>query len=118
LPTNEYPTGDEQSAARVVRVWKGRGTADGVARYCGDHFRERVLPQLRALDGFLGARLLVRRAGDDEHEVVVMTTWASLDAVKAFAGEDYGRAVVEPVVHELLHQVDDEVAHFTVAREA
>jgi hypothetical protein len=46
-----------------------------------------------------------------------MTTWASLDAVKAFAGEDYERAVVEPVVRELLDAFDDEVAHFAVAHD-
>ena len=53
-----------------------------------------LLPQLQALDGFLDARVLVRALGD-EHEVVVTTTWESLDAVKRFAGDDYEVAVVE-----------------------
>jgi hypothetical protein len=100
--------------ARIVRVWKGFGTADGVDRYCGDHFPNIVLPQLRALQGFIGAEVLVRSI-DDATEVVVATTWDSLESVKAFAGEDYEQAFVEPVVGELLDRFDDRVAHFSVA---
>jgi heme-degrading monooxygenase HmoA len=101
-------------AAHIVRVWKGYGTRDGVQQYCEDHFTNTVLPQLRALAGFDGARLLVRLV-DNETEVVVVTLWDSIDAVKAFAGEHYDQAVVEPVVRELLSRFDDHVTHYTVA---
>jgi hypothetical protein len=50
-----------------------------------------------------------------ETDVVVATFWESIDSVKAFAGESYEKAVVEPIVHEFLERFDDEVAHFTVA---
>jgi len=36
----------------------------------------------------MGATVLTR-AGRGETEVVVATTWDSIDAVKAFAGENY-----------------------------
>jgi heme-degrading monooxygenase HmoA len=98
---------------RVVRVWNGKGTPDGVARYCSEHFSQHVLPQLRAIDGFLEARVLVHTTKTSS-DLVVMTTWVSLEAVKAFAGEDYERAVVEPVVSEFLEQVDEHVAHYTI----
>ncbi|HET6317300.1 MAG TPA: hypothetical protein VFG86_12645 [Chloroflexota bacterium] len=101
-------------APRIVRVWKGSGTADGVQRYCQIHFTNVVLPQLRALGGFLGAMVLTRSLGN-ETEVVVATVWESMDAVKVFAGEDYDRAVVEPVVRDLLDRFDDRVNHFTIA---
>ena len=101
-------------AARIVRVWKGYGTADGVEQYCSNHFANTVLPQLRALEGFLSAKVLVRSL-DNETEVVVATVWDSIDSVKAFAGEDYDAAVVEPVVRDLLNRFDDRVTHFTVA---
>jgi hypothetical protein len=100
--------------ARIVRVWKGYGTADGVQRYCEDHFTGTVLPHLRALQGFVSAKVLVRSL-DHEVEVVVATVWESLDAIKTFAGEDRDVAVVEPVVRDLLDRFDDRVAHFTVA---
>ena len=99
-----------------MRIWKGEGTPDGVARYCEEHFPEHVLPQLRDIDGFLEARVLVRTA-EDKAEVVVLTTWESVEAVKAFVGENYERAVVEPAVSELLERFDDEVTHFTIAHD-
>src|SRR5450432_1577604 len=100
--------------ARVVRVWKGYGSAEGVDRYCHEHFAKTVLPQLRALEGFQSAQVL-ERASDGETQVVVATVWDSIDAVKAFAGEDYARAVVEPVVSDLLQRFDDYATHLTVA---
>ena len=100
----------------MVRIWTGEGTPDGVAQYCEEHFPERVLPQLRDSDGFLEARVLVRTA-DDKAEVVVLTTWESVEAVKAFVGESYERAVVEPAVSELLERFDDEVTHYTIAHD-
>jgi len=100
----------------VVRVWRGEGSPDGAARYCEEHFPRRVLPALRDVDGFLEARVLLR-AAETTSEVVVITTWASLDAVKAFAGESYRRAVVEPAVRALLDRVDEEATHFTIAHD-
>jgi hypothetical protein len=32
---------------------------------------------------------------------------------QAFAGDEYERAVVEPIVHDVLERFDDEVTHFT-----
>lgn len=98
----------------IVRVWKGYGTAEGVERYCRDHFAKTVLPQLKALEGFIGANVLVRPLGN-ETEVVVATVWDSIDAVKTFAGDRYEQAVVEPVVRDLLDHFDDQVAHFSIA---
>jgi heme-degrading monooxygenase HmoA len=95
----------------VVRVWKGYGTAEGVERYRREHFAESVLPELRTLDGFLDAHVLVR-AVDGETELVVATVWSSFEAIAAFAGEDGERAVVEPVVRGLLTRFDDRVRHY------
>jgi heme-degrading monooxygenase HmoA len=100
-------------ANQIVRVWKGYGTQSGVERYCHEHFQNSVLPHLRSIDGFVDARVLTR-AGRDETEVVVATVWESFDSVKAFAGENYEAAVVEPVVRELLNRFDDRVRHFTL----
>jgi heme-degrading monooxygenase HmoA len=96
-----------------MRVWKGYGTARGVRRYCDEHFALTVLPQLQALEGFVSATVLTQ-SSDNETKVVVATLWDSLDAVRAFAGEDYERAVVEPRVHEVLERFDDRVSHYTV----
>jgi len=101
----------------VVRVWKGYGTATGVDRYWREHFANAVLPHLRSIDGFLDAHVLVRPVGD-ETQVVVASVWNSIDSIRAFAGEDYEQAVVEPVVRDLLSRFDERVSHFFVALSA
>jgi heme-degrading monooxygenase HmoA len=101
-------------ASQIVRIWSGYGSEAGVDRYCREHFPNAVLPHLRSIDGFVEAKVLTR-AGQGETEVVVATTWDSIDSVKAFAGEDYEQAVVEPAVRELLTRFDHRVTHFTVA---
>jgi heme-degrading monooxygenase HmoA len=101
-------------ASQIVRVWKGYGTQAGVERYYREHFPNSVLPHLRSIDGFIDAKVLTR-AERGETKVVVASVWDSIDSVKAFAGENYEQAVVEPVVRELLNRFDDHVTHFTVA---
>lgn len=101
-------------ASRIIRIWTGYGTEAGVDRYCREHFPKSVLPHLRSINGFVEAKVLTRAAGG-EIEVVVATTWDSIDSVKAFAGDDYEHAVVEPAVRQLLTRFDDHVTHFSVA---
>ena len=101
-------------ADQVVRVWGGYGTQAGVDRYCREHFPDSVLPRLRAINGFVEAKVLTRPGGN-ETELVVATTWDSIESVKAFAGDDYEKAVIEPAVRELLQRFDDRVTHFNVA---
>lgn len=93
----------------IVRVWSGRGSPDGLARY-REHFEAVVLPELRGLDGFAGGMFLVR-----DRDVVVTTRWDSLDAVRAFAGDALDRAVVAPEVADMLDAYDETVTHFDVA---
>jgi hypothetical protein len=101
-------------ANQIVRVWKGYGTPAGVDRYYREHFPNSVLPHLRSIEGFVDVKILTR-SRHGETELVVATVWDSLDSVKAFAGENYEQAVVEPVVRDLLNRFDDHVTHFTVA---
>jgi heme-degrading monooxygenase HmoA len=101
----------------VVRTWRARGTPDGARRYCEEHFVPSVLPALRAVDGFAGARVLVRTEGE-RAELVVETTWESEAAVASFAGADPEQAVVDRIVRELLDDVGARVTHHTVAVDA
>ena len=54
-----------------------------------------MLPELRNVPGFVGATLSKREEGE-RIEFVVLTRWQSLEAIRAFAGADVDRAVVEP----------------------
>jgi heme-degrading monooxygenase HmoA len=73
----------------------------------------RVLPQLRRLDGYRGASLL-RRETDGEVELIVITRWHSLDAVRAFACADIESAVVEDEAASVLSRYDERVRPYEV----
>jgi heme-degrading monooxygenase HmoA len=96
----------------IERVWTARTTRDGAAKYA-DHFRRIVLPELTAFHGYRGA-LLLERELNGGIEVVVVTRWQSLDAIKAFAGDEVDRAVVHDDAAVLLTDYDRKVRHFGV----
>src|SRR5215475_12552777 len=68
----------------IIREWRGRvrpSNADAYPR----HFREKVVPELRKVPGFVGAHLSRRQLGD-QIEFLVLTRWQSMDAIRGFAG--------------------------------
>jgi heme-degrading monooxygenase HmoA len=78
----------------IARTWTARAALtnpDGYPR----HFRDVVLPTARKLDGFVDATLFRRKTAAG-FEFLVVSRWASIDAVRAFAGDDVIRARIEP----------------------
>ena len=100
----------------IIREWRGRAPLADAARYPA-HFRGKVLPQLQAIGGFVGGHLGQRPLGDGV-EFLVLTRWASLDAIRAFAGADVETAVVEPEAVAALADYDPKVRHYEVLQEA
>ena len=96
----------------ITRVWTARATPAAAPAYAA-HLRGHILPALRGLDGYLGAELLQRAAGA-EIEIVVITRWRSLDAIRGFAGADIETAVVAGEAAALLSSYDDRVRHYKV----
>jgi heme-degrading monooxygenase HmoA len=96
----------------IARTWSGRTTIAKEQAYI-DHFTRNVLPELESLDGFVGASLLRQKRGD-EVGIFVITTWTSRDAIRAFAGADIERAVVEPEAVNALTSFDATVQHWDV----
>jgi heme-degrading monooxygenase HmoA len=99
----------------ITRVWRGWAPADRAQEY-ERHYRGEVLPVLRGVAGFEGARLLRRTIGD-ETEFVSLTFFDGLDPVRAFAGPDYETAVVADEAREVLVRFDDHVGHYETAIE-
>jgi heme-degrading monooxygenase HmoA len=100
----------------IVRQW--RAWADyAAADLYEQHFREHVLPHLNAIDGFVGAQLL-RRDNYGVIEFVALTTFESIDAIRAFAGERYSFAVVAPEAKEMLSRYDERCVHFELPVES
>jgi heme-degrading monooxygenase HmoA len=100
----------------VIRVWRGRAAATNRTAY-PLHFRSNVLPELKNIKGFMGASLM-QREDREEVEFVVLTKWASLEAVRAFAPDDISKAVVEPQAVAALISFDRLVQHYEVLEDA
>ena len=94
----------------VIRMWTAHATSEGAARY-QEHFASHVLPTLSRLDGYLGASLLGRNHGQ-EVELVVLTRWRSIEAVRAFTGDDLERAVVAEEARAVLTRWEPRVRHY------
>lgn len=100
----------------IARMWRGRASASNQHAYV-KHFRQNVLPELHRINGFLGASLL-KEDRSDEVLFLVLTKWASLDAIRAFAGNEITKAVVEPEAVRALIDFDLTVQHWEILEEA
>ncbi len=96
--------------ARMWRGWAPLATADDYQR----HYESEVSNHLRSVNGFRGARLLRQ---DNGHEVMFTSIafFTGLDAIRAFAGDDYEQAVVEADARRALSRWDERVSHHEVA---
>jgi heme-degrading monooxygenase HmoA len=99
----------------IIREWRGRAAATRADAY-PLHFRGTVLPELRRIPGFLGACLSQRRRVD-RVEFLVLTRWQSLDAIRAFTGDDLDTAVVGPAAVAALLDYDRTVQHYETIEE-
>jgi heme-degrading monooxygenase HmoA len=96
----------------IARLWTAQMAPAHLPLYV-DHLKSQVLPTLRKVDGYRGAELLERETAEGV-EIVVITRWQSLDAVRKFAGSDLEKAVVSDEVVSLFLQYDQRVRHYKV----
>jgi heme-degrading monooxygenase HmoA len=101
----------------IARSWRGAvRTADAEA-YAA-YIDETGMKAYGSTAGNRGAWMLTREVGGDLTEFVTFTLWDSLDAVKAFAGEDYETAVFYPEDDRYLVERDTTCTHWEVVRTA
>ncbi|MGN6871539.1 MAG: antibiotic biosynthesis monooxygenase family protein [Solirubrobacteraceae bacterium] len=92
---------------RLWRGWTTRENADAYERF----LLSELFPEMRSIPGFRSADVL-RRADGNEVAFVTLTRFDSLDAIRAFAGEDYEMAVIEPTARVLLSHYDEQAQHY------
>ena len=95
--------------ARHWRGWTLPQDADAYERL----LKETVLPGLKAIEGYRGGYVF-RKDGREEVEFVVLNLFASLEAVRRFAGENYSVAVFEPEAQRLLCKAEPQATHYEV----
>jgi heme-degrading monooxygenase HmoA len=96
----------------IGRMWRGWAESDKAGDY-EQIFTREVQSELHQIAGFRGAYLL-RRDEPEGTELTTLTLFDSLDAVRAFAGENYETAVVLPAAQAVLRDYDRTVRHYTV----
>jgi heme-degrading monooxygenase HmoA len=96
----------------IARIWKGAVRKEDGDPYA-EYMRETGVAGYTKTPGNQGAWMLRRDVGD-RTEFVMFTLWDSLDAVKAFAGDDYGRAVFYPEDDRFLVERDLNSTHYEV----
>jgi uncharacterized protein len=96
----------------ILRMWKARSTVEKAGEYV-QHASKKIFPALRAIEGHRGAYLL-RRALDGAIELVVLTLWDSMTAVRRFAGAAPEKAIVGSEAKAILTSFDEHVTHFEV----
>lgn len=96
----------------IQRIWHGWTDPENADRY-EKLLLEEIAPGIAdmEIEGFRGFQVL-RRAADDEVEFVTILSFDSLDAVRAFAGEDYEAAYVPPEARQVLARFDERVRHY------
>jgi len=102
----------------IVRTWSATADAAGAVNY-SRYFAGTLLPQLRQLPGFAGAYLLRRDLDQDGTvELTTHTFWESLEAIRAFAGNDITLSIVEPEAQAMLLDFDRTATHRNVVTNA
>jgi antibiotic biosynthesis monooxygenase (ABM) superfamily enzyme len=94
----------------ITRMWRGWTAPEDADAYERFLLTE-LFPAMRRIAGFQGADVLRRRDGN-AIAFVTLTRFASLDAIRAFAGEDYERPVLEPQALALLSRYEETTLHF------
>jgi heme-degrading monooxygenase HmoA len=98
----------------ICRLWHGWTTPANADAY-EQLLREEVFVGIaaRGIAGFRGIEML-RRTSGTEVEFVTLMWFESLDDVRAFAGEDYAKAVVPEAARRILSRFDAESVHYEV----
>lgn len=96
----------------ITRIWRGWTKPENAAAYQHLLLTE-IFPGIAArnVPGYRGISL-GRRDLADEVEFVTIMWFDSIEAVKAFAGEDYEIAVVPPRARAVLARFDERSAHY------
>jgi heme-degrading monooxygenase HmoA len=99
----------------IARIWRGITLKEKADDYLA-YLHETGLRDYAKTPGNRGVSILRRNQG--EHcEVMLISLWDSMDAVRAFAGENPDRSVYYPEDEHFLLQMEPLVRHYDVAEQ-
>jgi len=98
----------------IARIWHGRTVASKADAY-EKYLNEAGAAKMVKVPGNLGVEVLRRNQGGTT-DFIVISYWASVDAVKNFAGSDYARVKPLDRDREFLIEPEAEVVHYEVVK--
>jgi len=98
----------------ICRYWRGWASEEKSGAFV-KLLRTKVLPGI-SVKGYRGAYVMQREVAGTV-EIATITLWDSMDAVRAFAGENYQTAVVSDESKALLSNFDRVCVHYETVME-
>ena len=98
----------------VVRMWRGAVRSEDRDAYV-DYIEQTGMREYRKTPGNIDAWMLTRELPGAITEIVTVSRWQSLDAIKGFAGADIECAVFYPEDDRYLVERDTTVRHYSQA---
>lgn len=96
----------------IARIWHGK-TKISLADDYRDFLNARAIPDYRSVPGNLNVYVLRRIEGNEAH-FITLTFWENVEAIKAFAGEDFEKAKYYPEDQSFLLEFEPTVTHYEV----
>ena len=97
----------------IARVWSGAVRTAHADEYAG-YIRDTGFAEYGRTPGNRGAWLL-RRDSHGTTEFITLSLWDSVDAIRAFAGDDIEAAVLYPEDERYLIDGESHITHYDVA---
>jgi heme-degrading monooxygenase HmoA len=94
----------------ITRIWHGKTSLKDAAYYLQFLMTAGTKEYLRT-KGNLSVKIWQQKAKDCCHFWTV-TEWTDVDAIKAFAGDDYDKAVYYPEDEGILLEFEEKVNHY------
>jgi heme-degrading monooxygenase HmoA len=99
----------------IARIWRGITLAEKADAYIA-YLQETGLKDYANTPGNRGVTVL-RRLQGEHSEIVLISLWDSMAAVRAFAGENPERSVYYPEDEDFLLEMEPLVRHYEVAEQ-
>jgi heme-degrading monooxygenase HmoA len=101
--------------AMVARTWHGSTAVEKADEYL-EFLRTVGLSEYSSVEGSERAFVLRRLEGDVAH-FILLSFWTSIDAIKAYSGEDVGVPRYHPNDRNYLLELEQSVEHYVVFSE-
>lgn len=98
----------------IARIWRGITLAEQADAYVA-YLEDTLLRDIAATPGNHGTTVLKRVQGEHS-EIVLISLWDSMDAVRTFAGENPDRSVYYAEDENFLLEMEPLVRHYEVVQ--